>query len=152
MSTIEERWQEYERRYEILLKYGFTNGLIKFYDNELIRSLSEIYCGGLSASVILLHKGLSNGHCSDRSRLITLGFSGDFKVVVADIDGILLRPEYIEDFKNGKVDEDYGEHYFVERIENEKTWVYDTSVGLVFEKELYYKMQNPKIKKVFNPQ
>ena len=30
------------------------------------------------------------------------------------------------------------------------TWVYDTSVGLVFEKSLYYKMQNPKITKVNN--
>lgn len=144
------KWQLYQKRYQLLLKYGMKKGLIKKYDNKLIESLSHVYCGGISASILLLHGKMSNGHCYDRGPLVTLGFGeDDFKVVNADIDSLKLNPKYIDEYREGKVSKYYPSHCFAERTKKDgTTWVYDTSVGLVFEKSLYYKMENPKITKV----
>lgn len=99
---------------------------------------------------IILHGKLSNGHCYDRGTLVTLGFEDDdFQVVDADIDSLRLNPQYIDKYRNGNGSKHFANHCFAERtLKNGTTWVYDTSVGLVFEKSLYYKLENPQITKV----
>lgn len=146
------KWKLHKKKYDILFDYGVKHGLIRSYDNQLIENLRHIYYGGLPASILLLHGKLSNGYCYDRGTLITLGFGNDdFQVVDADIDSLKLNPQFIDEYRYNNLSEYYPNHCFAERTTSDGiTWVYDTSVGLVFEKSLYYKMQNPKITKVNN--
>ena len=148
----EIRYNLFKKRYNLLFYYGVMHGLIKKYDDELLNNLSHIYLGGLKATILLLHLNLANGHCYDRATLVTLGFQDDdFQVVDSLVDGLRLRPDLIKKFKEGNLSENYGGHCFAERKDKDgKIWVYDTSVGLVFEKNLYYRMQHPIIKKVNN--
>lgn len=144
------KWKLHRKRYDELLQYGIKNGLIGAYKHELIESLRHVYYGGLPVSILLLHGKLSNGHCYDRGPLVTMGFGDDdFQVVDADINSLRLNPQYIDEYKSGKGSKYYANHCFAERtLKDGSTWVYDTSVGLIFEKSLYYKMENPKITKV----
>lgn len=144
------RWKLFQKRYDILFMAGAKRGLIGAYSDELIEKLRHIYCGGIPASILLLHRNLSNGHCLDRGPLVTLGFGDDdFKVVDAHIDNIRLNPKYIDEYRAVKTDENYSIHCFAERTASDGTvWVYDTSVGFVFEKKLYYMLEHPKIMKI----
>lgn len=68
-----------------------------------------------------------------------------------DIDSLRLNPQYIDEYRNGNGSESehFANYCFAERTLKDGTiLVYDTSVGLVFEKDLYYKLENPKITKV----
>lgn len=92
-----------------------------------------------------------NGFCFDRGIYITFGFGeDDFQVVTANIDSLKLNPQYVEENKKDN-NPNYAVHRFAERTKKDgTTWVYDTSLGLAFEKNLYYEMQNPDIKNVMN--
>lgn len=133
-----------------MFAYRVKHGLIRAYDNKLIENLRHIYYGGLPASILLLHDKSSNEYCYDRGTLITLGFDDDdFQVVDADIDSLRLNPQYIDEYRSGKGSEHFGNHCFAERmVKDGTTLVYDTSIGLIFEKSLYYKLENPKITKI----
>ncbi|MBQ9019111.1 MAG: hypothetical protein IJ097_02205 [Bacilli bacterium] len=146
----EINWSNYVKNYKSLMNYGKIQGLVKEYDNELLENLRYIYCGGIPATILLLDYNLVQKHCYDRARLITLGFLGDkAKVIHADVDGLKYQPKYLEKYQNGELGDNYANHCFVEREEKDgRTWVYDTSLGYVIEKNLYYKMQNPKITKI----
>ena len=125
-----------------MFDYGVKHGLIRSYDNQLIENLRHIYYGGLPASILLLHGKLSNGHCYDRGTLITLGFGDDdFQVVDADIDSLKLNPAFIRD------DPMYADHCIVERTTADgRKLIYDTSCGFVFDKDLYWLMERPKVR------
>ena len=82
---------------------------------------------------------------------MTLGFdkSDDFKVVYADVNSLRLNPENIDEYRKGQAGEHYANHCFAERtFSNGKTIVYDTSLGLVFDKDIYYQPESPKITNV----
>ena len=127
--------------------YGAANGLINKYDEKLMKELRHIYYGGLPASILLLHEGLCNGKCYDRVPLLTLALSEyDYQVVYADIDSIKLNPKYLSTKKENP---SYAEHCFVEATDEDGiTWVFDTSSGLIYEKNLYYKIEKPKIRHI----
>lgn len=154
MEDDKLKWEKFKKKFDQFIDYGAENKLIKPYDKELIDNLGNVYYGGLPTSILLLHSGLSNGYCYDRATLVTLGFGDDdFKVVYADIDHLKLRPDYISKFRDGKLSKHYGEHCFAERTTKDgRVWVYDTSLGLVFDKDLYYQMENPVIRKVNSKQ
>lgn len=144
------KWKLNRRRYDTLFAYGVKHGLIGAYNNKLIENLRHIYYGGLPASILLLHDKLSNGYCYDRGTLITLGFGDDdFRVIDANADSLRLNPQYIDEYRSEKGSVHFGNHCFAERVlKDGTTLVYDTSLGLIFEKNLYYKLENPKITKV----
>src|SRR5574344_1076173 len=147
-TKLEEcQWKLYKRKYDLLFNYGLKKGLITSYDNQLLENLRHIYYAGIPASILLLNGHLCNGHCYDMGTLITLGFDDDdFQVVDADVDSIRLNSQFINEYEKIK---NFANHCFAERIlKDGKTLVYDTSVGLVFEKSLYYKLENPHITKV----
>lgn len=148
----EKEWELYKKRYHAFITYGAKNGLIGIYDDKLIGNLRHVYYGGLPASILLLHRKLSNGHCYDRGTLVTLGFDDDdFRVVDADIDSLRLNPQYIDLYRSGKSGPDFANHRFAERIlKDGMAVVYDTSVGLVFEKNFYYELEHPKITDVYD--
>lgn len=146
------KWQLYQTKSKVLLAYGIKNGLIKFYDEEFIERLRHVYYGGVAGSILLLSTYTCNRHCYDRALLATFGMGDDdFKLVDADIDGITLNPILKDKYANH--DEHYGNHCFVERTDkNGIVWVYDTTDGLVYEKNLYYKMERPKITQINDKQ
>jgi len=140
------KWELFKLKKHRLLVSGLKKGLIKPYDEELVANLRHVYYGGIPASVLLLLDNYCQGKCYDRALLITFGFGDDdFRLVDADIDSITFQPRYVDKYRNSN-DIHYGNHCFAERTTKDGiTWVYDTTAGLVFEKDLYYKLQNPKI-------
>ena len=148
MATILQKlkFDLHQKKYKMLLLYGLSKGLILPYDDELIERLRKVYYGGVPASIILLSNGLSNGHCYDRALLMSRAFldtSDDVKLLYGDIDSLKLNPKFISDSPH------YADHCFVERItEDGRELIYDTSCGFVFDKKLYWLMENPKIRHV----
>lgn len=147
MATVLDKmkWNLYQAKRSLLFAYGIKHGLIHPYEKELIENLRNVYYGGVPASIMLLCDELCAGRCYDRGLLVTFGFGDDdFQLVDADIDGITLNPKYVD---SGF--EHYGNHCFAERTDkNGTTWVYDTTVGMVYEKNLYYMIERPQITKI----
>lgn len=143
------KWNLYLKKKKLLFFYGFKNGLIHPYEKDLIENLRHIYYGGVPASIIIPLISFCNGRCYDRALLLATAFRNeDFCLIDADVDEIRLNPKIINKFKDYN-DNHFANHCFVERTKTDGTiWVYDTSVGLVFEKNLYYKLQNPRITKI----
>ena len=141
------KWFMYRQKRKAVFRYGFATGKIHPYELSTIEKLRDVYYGGISASVLLLYNRLCQGHCYDRALLMSMAFDDDeFRLVDADIDGITLNPRYVDD---RRYDEHYGNHCFLERVTKDgKVWVYDTTEGLVFDKDLYYYLENPKITKI----
>ena len=147
ITQIQElRWNLQQKKEKMLLIWGLHHGLIALYDDQLIEKLRTIYYGGLPASIILLSDSLTNGHCYDSALLMSRAFldeEGDVKLLYAAINSIKLNPKYICD------DPLYSEHCIVERITSDnKHLIYDTSSGLVYDKRIYWLIENPKIRHI----
>ena len=143
----EMKWNLHSYKSRQLLLWGLKNGYIAPYDDELIEKLRNIYYGGIPASIILLSNGLSNGHCYDRALLMSRVFldeEDDVQLVYATIDTLKLNPQFAD-----KNDPLYADHCIVERITKDgQHLIYDTSSGFVYDKKLYWLMENPKIRKI----
>ncbi len=134
----------FHKRYNCLFNYGMKNNLIKFYDATLIEELRKYYFGVIPLSIILLSHDLCNSFCLSRASFVTNGFQDDeFNLVWAQIDGLKYNKKYMEE---AKVNPRITYHLFAERIKKDgTTWVFDTSSGLIIEKNLYYQMEHPRI-------
>lgn len=120
-------------------------GLINIYDDKLIEKLRNIYYGGLPASIILLSDAMTNGYCYDRAFLLAQAFldtDDDIKLIYAMVDSLRLNPQYICDNPL------YADHCIVLRTTKEESLIYDTSTGFVYDKEIYWLIENPKIRKI----
>lgn len=141
-------WKAHCYKRKKLLIYGLKTGLIRPYDDELIEKLRNVYYGGLPASIILLSNCMSNGHCYDRALLMSRAFldsEDDVKLLYATIDSLKLNPQYITESPL------YADHCICERITKDgKHLIYDTSDGFIFDKRLYWLMENPKVRKINN--
>lgn len=142
----ELRWKLHYYKHKQLLIYGLKNGLIIPYDDELIEKLRKVYYGGIPASVILLSNGMTNGHCYDRGLLMSRAFlddDDDVQLLYATIDSLKLNPKFISD------DPLYADHCICERITKEgEHFIYDTSAGFIYDKKIYWLMENPKVRKI----
>lgn len=140
------KWDLYEYKTKRLLLWGLKNGYIEPYDDDLIEKLRNIYDGGVPASIILLSDGLSNGHCYDRTVLMSRAFLNseeDVNIIYASIDSLRLNPDIDHEIPL------YADHAIVERITKDGNhFIYDTSSGLVYDKKLYWLMEHPKIRKI----
>lgn len=121
------------------LLHGVKKGLIIPYPDSLFDRLRPYHLAGFPASIALFVNELCNGLCYDRSMLMQLAFK-DARVVHADIETLRIT-----------AGDEHAEHSFVETTDfgDGKTWVVDTSMGMIFEKNYYYKMEKPKINKVY---
>lgn len=128
-----------------MLIEGLEKGLINIYDDKLIEKLRNIYYGGLPASIILLSDAMTNGYCYDRAFLLAQAFldtDDDIKLIYAMVDSLRLNPQYICDNPL------YADHCIVLRTTKEESLIYDTSTGFVYDKEIYWLIENPKIRKI----
>ncbi len=127
-----------------MLPYGFKTRKVQPYDEELIEKFRTVYEGGLPASILLLWHGMSNGHCYDRALLIAEALQdGNIQLVYATIDGIRLNPKVEQ---NNPM---YADHCFLERTTKDgRHLIYDTSMGLVIDKSLYWLLEHPKVRKI----
>ena len=153
-TRIDElKWNLYKKKKRILIIWGLKNGFVFPYNDKLIENLRNVYYGGIPGSVLLLCDSLCQGHCYDRSVLITLGFGDDdFNIIKAGIDGIKLNPKYIDKYKKYP-DSAYDSHSIAERIFSDGSrWIYDTSMGFVLEKRLYWIIERPNVRKINDKQ
>lgn len=147
------KWNLYKRKKRMLIIWGLKNGFVFPYNDRLIENLRNVYYGGIPGSVLLLCDSLCQGHCYDRSVLVTLGFEDDdFNIIKAGIDGIKLNPMYIDKYERYP-DSAYDSHSIAERILNDGSrWIYDTSMGFVLEKRLYWLIERPDVRKINDKQ
>lgn len=140
------KWDLHRKKEKLLLIWGLKNGLIIPYDDELIEKLRKIYYGGVAASVILLSNAMTNGRCYDRALLMSQAFledDGDVQLLYATINSIKLNPKFIRE------DPLYADHCIVERTtKNGRHLIYDTSSGFIYDKKLYWLIENPKVRKI----
>lgn len=146
--SAQSEWEDFLKRKDELTIYGLENGLIGLYSEELIEKLRYTYEGGVPASIILLSNRLSNGHCYDRALLMgkaLLDTEDELNLIYADVDCLRLNPRFITDSY------DYADHCFLERITKEgERFIYDTSTGLIYQKDLYWEMEHPKVRIINN--
>lgn len=133
----ESKWNERNKK----LLWGMDNGYVFMYSDALFDRLRPYNFGGLPLSIMLFTNELCNGHCYDRAKLMQLAFP-DSKVIWADIESL----------RNTGNEDDDPEHAFVETkaFGEGKTWIVDTSVGLIFDKDFYWELEKPKINMVFD--
>ncbi len=141
----QRKFQEYQDYRNKQLVKGLKSGKIFTYPKALIDYLRPYHYGGIPISIMVLINELCNGRCYERAIMISLAFD-DAKIIHGDIESLRLSGSAE---KNG---ENYAEHAFVETTEfgGGKTWVVDTSIGLVYEKDLYYKLEKVKVKAEFS--
>ena len=147
--TQEIKWKLHNYKYDKLLIWGLKNGYISPYDDRLIEKLRSVYYGGIPASIILLANGITNGFCYDRALLLSRAFldsEDDVQLVYATVDSLRLNPKFAN-----RTDSDFADHCIVERTTKDgQHIIYDTSVGVAFDKRLYWLMEHPKVRKT-NP-
>jgi len=118
---------------------------MKPYSEELIEKLRNVWYDGIPASVLLLCRSLSDGHCYDRAILMSTAFldePGDVSMVYAAVADLKFNPHYIRKGSN-------PEHCYVDRItEDGKHFIYDTSMGFVYKRWIYRLIYHPKIRLV----
>lgn len=156
MATEKEisEWNAYRKRLKELFNDGINHGLIYpiEIDDDFMERLRHVYWGGMRLSVVLLCERICNGFCYDRSLFTSFGFGeDDFWMVYATIDGLRLRPDYIDKYRECSEEEKkkHMEHCYMKRVrEDGSVWVYDPSFGLVFQNELYEKMEHPVVNRV----
>lgn len=145
-NIVNKKWELHCKKRDKLTLWGLRQGYIAPYDDKLIEKLRNIYSGGIPASIILLSNGMCNGHCYDRAQLMSRVFldtQDDVKLVYASIDSLRLNPIYA----SKEEDSLYADHCIVERVtENGVEIIYDTSTGLIYDKQLYWIIERPKVR------
>lgn len=136
MAT-EKEFQQFLEKRKLMLEFGIRQGFVKPYDQNLITNLRNVFYGGVPLSVLMLCNDFCKGNCHNSACLISCGFGDDdFQIVKASINSFCLNPKNKQKEKST--------HSFAERKTSDgKTWVYDTSLGLVIEKSFYYQIENP---------
>ena len=122
-----------------LIFNGLENKKVFPYPSALFDALRPYDVGGFPASIMLFVNEMCNGKCYDRAMLMQLAFD-NCQVVHADIESLRIT-----------AGEELAEHAFVETTDfgGGKTWVVDTSIGLIYEKEYFYEIEKPKVNRVF---
>ncbi len=140
MSIADIKWKLFSLKSRAVYLNGLKTRKIVPYSEQMIEKFRNVSYGGIPASIILLNVVLCNGKCYDRSVLFaaTLDEDIDFRIIRGKVDAIKLNPKY-----NGENDPLFADHCFVEITDRDnEVWICDTSLGLLFEKELYYKLEN----------
>lgn len=124
------------KKMDEMLIWGLKHKKVFPYPDALFDRLRPYCVGGFPASIMLFITEMCNGLCYDRANLMQLAFN-DCSVVHANIETLRITTG----------GEEFAEHAFV--VTNEfggnHEWVVDTSVGLIYDKDFYFKMEKPTI-------
>ena len=147
MDSYNEQWELYKINFKSYMSSGKLLEKIKPFDEEIITNLRDLYYNSMPAVVLLLGKDFAQENCHTRAKLLAYAFKDDnYEVITANVDGLKYNPEYVTGYLSGKLKSNYKEHSYVRRLEKDgKYWIYDTSLGLKIEEDLYNAMQNPEI-------
>ena len=111
---------------------ALANKEILPYEEELIEKLRDLNYRGIPLSIVLLSKELCRGECYVMSMSISRGMDS-FTLVHGDVYFLSLNDEY-------------PNHSWVEK----DGFVYDTTDGLKWKKELYYELFKPVVREVYD--
>lgn len=111
----------------------YKSGKVTGYEDELIEKLRDIDYKGIPLSIILLCHPLCDRQCYAMSMNITRGME-HFLLVRGDINELDLN------------EDGYPNHGWVEK----DGFVYDTTFGIKWEKDLYYKIFEPNVKEIID--
>ena len=137
---MEEREiEELEQKHREWLIKGLKENKVFAFPDVLFDYLRPYSFGGLPVSILLLITEMNNGHCYDRAMLMQLAFD-KCRMVYANTESLRIR-----------YGEEGAEHAYIETDEfgGGKTWVVDTSTGLIYEKEYFNEFEKPKVNRVF---
>ncbi len=130
-------FQKYQ--HDMIFK-GLREGNVFLYPPAFIDYLRPYTYGGVPLTLIMLVNEVCNGRCYDRAKMVSLAFD-DATLVYGDIESLRCQS------KTGN-----PEHAFIETREfgRDRTWVVDTSMGLIFDKDFYYDLEKVKVNKVYS--
>lgn len=157
MENTQERkkWEQHQLKQHKIFKEGILNNKIIPYDLNLIQRLRTVYFENIPASIWLLCGAKCDHCCYDLAILITLGFGDDdFLLIDANVDSIALNPSIVGEIsKNKQQNINYANHRIaLRKCIDGSLWVYDTSRGLVFDRQLYFELENPQVTAVIKKQ
>jgi len=130
--------EKFNKKQNKFLIKGFMTGKIFPYPDWLFDRLRPYNVAGFPASLMLCINELCNGKCYDRAMLMQLAFD-DCQVLYADIDTLKVN-----------FGEEFAEHAIVQYMANGKQYIVDTSIGLVYDKDYYFRIEQPKINRTFS--
>lgn len=146
MSFESDLWKEFVDKRNKLTLEGLSCRKINFYNYKLIAKLRNIYSGGIPASILLLSNGMCSRHCYDRALLMTRAFideEEEINLLYLNIKCISLNPDSFKD------DDNLANHCVMERITKDgKHLIYDTSMGYIYDKDLYWQIEEPEVKNI----
>jgi len=146
MSIIQEEWYLHNANFKSYMSSGKAIGLIKPFDNkEIFKNIRNVFCNNIPASALILVKDFAQEYRFSSAKLLAYAFQDkNSEVVTATIDAYRLNPKCRLKYLNGELDENYANHYYVRRLEKDgKYWIYDPTLGVKIEENLYNSMQNP---------
>ena len=115
-----------------MLPYGFQTEKIQPYDEKLIEKLRTVYEGSSCFHSFIVAWYVKWALLDE-----------DIQFVYATIDGIRLNPKLEQDNPM------YAAYCFLEQTTKDgRHIIYDTSMGLVIDKSLYWLLEHPKVRKI----
>lgn len=122
---------------------AIKEGKITNFDPTTITKLRRLYYGLFSGLLFMYMDPYDFSKIGDKLELLTHVFEDkDYSIVHGEIDSI-----HEINFEEYDVD-DLKSNSWIEVVEGHKTWVYDIFSMMKFEKDVYYKLENPKINSV----
>lgn len=145
---VEDIARKFNEEYLDATITGLKNGSIRLYNNDEITNLRNTI-NVIPASITLLCFELCKGKCNEMAFLLSRSFldsDDDIRLCNADINALRFNPQYIKDHDKDSLAYD---HCFVIRTTKDgKKYVYDTSVGFVYDYDLYMKIEEPTYRKI----
>jgi len=125
------------KKMDKMLIWGLRHKKVFPYPDALFDRLRPYSWAGFPVSIALFVNELCNGHCYDRANMMQLAFK-NCRVIHADIETLRITTG----------GDEYAGHAFVitDEFGGGHEWVVDTSVGLIYDKDFYFKLEKPKIK------
>ncbi|MCL2570462.1 MAG: hypothetical protein FWE16_04635 [Firmicutes bacterium] len=115
-------------------------GNIGPFPKQVFDALRPFHFGGMPLSIQLFIPEMCNGLCYDKSTLLSLAFA-ECTQVHADIESLRIKTE-------GDPSPIAAQHAYIEAY----GYVFDTSVGLIFKKDAYDRIEKPTINKTHTKQ
>lgn len=120
-----------------------AEGKITHFDQTTITRLRKLYYGLYSGLIYMYMEPTTFNNIGNKVELLTYVFEDKkYNLVYGDTDST----QNISFFMYGV--EHLDSNSWIEVEEGNKTWVYDTFSLMRIEKEVYYKLENPKVNKV----